>query len=456
MVLLLVCATSATPLVHADSGANATLGGNVSASDNAFASASGEKQADIYWQIRPGALFGYETPRAVYTALVEAEATDYIDHNDQAAFSVRANGHATFVTSPTSALDLAATVSTGKLNALAGRSTPDQTGTQLVAIGSGNIYSVGGTQGYSSQLAQNVRFSQSAAVNYVETDTGSATSRATQGSVGIGMTKSTDGNAFTVEVGATLVRFLTYDPGDAMRPATGRLDHELDPRASMGWRHDLSRAWSTSLTAGLQALVPYGEDRYNPTRTELKTSVSPMASAQLSYVDTWGYANVVVTHGLAPNLTLAQNTTTDSAALNAAIPLAMFESHGRPPRLTASGSIGYFRSTLEDTRTNADLGTFSGEHVDVGVAYLPRPNQIYGLRYSLAHQTGSATAGAMTASLTTNTISFTFSLRYPDRIQVRERKASVRADESDTKAVDDKRSDADIDSDTGGTTKRSD
>lgn len=422
--------TLSVATAQADSNVNATLGGNVSATDNAFASATGGKQADVFAQLRPGLLFGYETPRATYTALVEAEALDYLDHSDQASITARTVLRAAFQTTQTSSVELSANASTGKINALAGRATPEQTTGQVVPLGSGTIYQAGGGEVYSNELSRTVRFAQTLTGSIAETDIGTATTRTTQGGVTGTLAKAVEGHAFSVTLGATVVRYLQYDAGNAATgtPMTGRLDKQVVPSAVMAWRHDLNRTWSTGLGVGLSVLVPFGDDPYNPTRMLGTAAVAPIANASLNYVDDWGFANLVLTHQTSPNAFVAQNSTTDSAAASAVIPLAWVESHGRPPRFTASGAASIFRTTLLDTNTNQGLGTFVGEHADVGVSYVPRPSQTYGLRYSLVHQG----AYGATPSLTTNTISLTFALRWPEKVAVPPRKTeSVRADGSD-------------------------
>src|SRR4051794_10000991 len=96
--IVVTATTLATPgraLADAES-VNAILSGNLSATDNAFAS-NGEKQADIYAQIRPGLLFGYATPRATYSGSTEAEFLDYVINYKQLALNVRASGSASFI-----------------------------------------------------------------------------------------------------------------------------------------------------------------------------------------------------------------------------------------------------------------------------------------------------------------------------------------------------------------------
>ncbi len=429
-------------LVLADAESiNGTLSGNASATDNAFSAASGNKSPDMFLQIRPGLLFGYETPRAVYTGFTEAEALDYVAHYKEVSVTVRVGARAAFVVTPLTDIAFTLDASTGKLNALQGRSTPDQTTTTLVPAGAGDIYQVAAGESAAHTIAPSLHIGEGLGASFVETFAGGgALGRSAQASGTTSITKSYEADAFSLQVGVGYVRFLQYNPGnpDTGVPTTGRLDRQFTPNASLSWRHDISRKWSGSLSGGVAAIVPVGTDPYDLTRTYQKV-YAPTIGAQLSYVDTWGFANLAYGHAITPNLLIAQNTISDSGALNVNIPLAFVESRGQPPRYAVSGSLGYVHQQLVDTTTSAAQGSFSGEHFDLGVVFNRRPGQVFGLRYAFQHQGADAAALIPVPAVTSNTISFTFALRYPARVLVPQpKRQSVRADESDLQSPNDK------------------
>ena len=425
-------------LARADEGVNAIIAGNVSATDNANQDASGTKHPDGFVQIRPGLLFGYETPRGTYTAATDVEATEYLQHPADFAVTVHGRATAAWVVTPLTSANVALAASTGKTNILAGRQSPDQNVvTGLLPGGAGDVYQVGGGQGASHILTKTLSLSESLAADFVQTNgDAAAVTRSMQGSLALQIRRTLEENSIGLEVGATVVRLVQFIPGDAAAGVmdTGRLDKQFIPRAAVFWRHDISRRWSSNLAGGLGAIVPFGDDPYNPMTVRNRRIYTPIGGGSLNYTDVWGYAALAVAHAVAPNLLIAQNTISDTATLSAAVPIAWIERHGRTPRYTLAASAGIFRSKIVDD-TNADANaTYSGEHLDIGVAYLPGPSQTFSLRYTLAHQTASTGAGAIVAvpALTTNTISLVFTLRYPERVRVVEPKhTSVRADETD-------------------------
>jgi hypothetical protein len=71
-----------------------------------------------------------------------------------------------------------------------------------------------------------------------------------------------------------------------------------------------------------------------------------------------------------------------------------------------------------------------------GLGFSPRPGFTYGVRYEFVYQTGDDDAVMAIPGFFRNTLSFTFAIRYPDRVagaeaQKRRKNGGVRADGKD-------------------------
>jgi hypothetical protein len=142
----------------------------------------------------------------------------------------------------------------------------------------------------------------------------------------------------------------------------------------------------------------------------------PNGGGQVSYTDLWGRAVLSARRTIAPNLYLAQNTVNDGITAQVAMPLPWLVEPGQAPKLNALGTIGVDRQQLIDSNT-ADLeGKFYTFRADVSVAWMPHPNQTYAVRYEFAYQSGDSAAMVLIPKFVRNTLYFTFSLRYPDRV----------------------------------------
>src|SRR5204863_3271422 len=103
--------------------------------------------------------------------------------------------------------------------------------------------------------------------------------------------------------------------------------------------------------------------------------------------------------------------------LSLAMPLPWLdESRRRDPKLVGLGSLGLNRTQLINSETSDVESSFVVGRLDVGVGYSPKPGFTYGLRYEFIYQTGDDAAVALIPGYWRNTLSFTFSIRYPDRV----------------------------------------
>ncbi len=80
----------ASPAFADHTSAHVTATGNVAVTDNVFSvSRDANPEADVYTQLRPGALFTWETPRMIQTLEVAAEVLEYATHsNTDPSFSL--------------------------------------------------------------------------------------------------------------------------------------------------------------------------------------------------------------------------------------------------------------------------------------------------------------------------------------------------------------------------------
>jgi hypothetical protein len=184
---------------------------------------------------------------------------------------------------------------------------------------------------------------------------------------------------------------------------------------------------------------PFGTDPYATTQPLQRAEAYPIFGALVAYTDVWGHATMSVGRAVAPNFFIAENTLTDSAIVQAAIPLDWFDATPRAhdPKLSLVGSVGIERTELIDPVSANTVGRFDIARADVGFAWTPVPGQTYGIRYELLIQDGDAAAAMIEPSFTRNTLFFTFALRYPDDVTPRMPRTgdSYRSDRTDTAPV---------------------
>jgi len=156
----------------------------------------------------------------------------------------------------------------------------------------------------------------------------------------------------------------------------------------------------------------------------------------------WGRVTVSARRTVAPNLLIAMNTVDDIALAQVALPLPWLDEnpHLRQPKLLGLASIGAERTQLVDPMTSKLNGDYQVGRLDAGVTYSPRPSQTFGLRYEFVYQHASSIANSIlpdTPSYIRNTLFFTFSMRYPDRVAATlpRHQQPMRADRKDLSPV---------------------
>jgi hypothetical protein len=417
---------------------HATVAGDVAVTDNAFVTGS-NGTVDMFLELKPGLLATYETPRMIHGLDLELDALEYLSTGDRPNLLVRGGWQGFFIPGPRSTLALSANGSTGVLNTLTFQTSPDQTMIGIQPAGAADYRSGDANELLSWQSTKETRTSETAFARWSATDDGAAmptTTNSLETGLTLGFERQFWHDNVGVQVGGSFLRMELIAPPTAI--VKSRLDRQVNPRANVTWRHDLSKRWSASADGGIVYVNPVGIDPYNPMGLPRRAQPFPIFGAVLSYTDAWGHAALSANRGVAPNLYIAQNTVSDVVLATLALPLPWLDDnpHRSQPKLVGLGSLGFERSQLVDPATAMLAGSFLVARIDVGVGYMPSPGQTYGVRYELAYQHADEAAMMVTSSFVRNTVLFTFALRYPGRVAVQiPRTQSVRADRSDLEPV---------------------
>ena len=431
--------TAAAVPARADhTSVHATVVGNLAGTDNVFASsADATREADLFVQVRPGVLLAYETPRMVQELTAEVEALEFVRNSDQPSVNYHAGYRAKFDPTPRSSFTVLASGTTGQLSQLSTRTSPDMSGVMLTPPGKVDVRASDASISYSYQLTPDSRLLQSTSGRFASTnDNVSLSVTSLEAGATLGVDKSWRADALGFELGVSVLHLTRLGPvGDPT--GIDRLDQQLNPRATVSWRHDLDKHWSTSLTGGVVMINPYGTDPYNPTDTSRTRQYLPVLTGTVAYADDWGRALVTAGRAVTPNLFIAENTITDSVVASAAIPLVFAGGRRREAQYLGAASLGFAHTQLIDDMSSGSLGSFDIVHGDVGVAWTPRPGMAYGLRYEYFRQIADSSATSLFAAYSRSTIFATFAVRWPEQItvDVPRRSQSMRADRSDLSPV---------------------
>ncbi|MGE5183436.1 MAG: hypothetical protein ACM31C_15300 [Acidobacteriota bacterium] len=392
-------------------------------------------------QVRPGLLYAYDAPRMIQELLGEVEFLEYILHSDRPSVTGHASWKAFLLPGPRSDMLLSADASRGQLNALSSRNTPDQTGIGVLPSGTApiDVDSANASENLSWISSKATRTAENAFANWTATDDNQM-NRTTTSVVETGLTVSFDStfrsSSLGIQAGGSFLRLERIAPPGAMPGST--LQKQLNPRATAVFRYDIDKHWSVNLDGGAIYVNPIGSDKYNP-GVALRAATFPIFGGLLAYTETWGRAALTARRSVTPDMFIAVDTVDDTLMTQVAMPLPWLDDHphARSPKLVGMGTLAVEHAQLIDPDTSMLQGNFYLARADVGVAWTPHPGQTYGLRYQLIYQHGNGGTAILEPSFYTNTLFFTFSLRYPDRVaaQVPRRLDSVRADRKDLSPV---------------------
>jgi len=415
------------------SSLHATASGEIASTDNLFAAGSGgERQADVFFTARPGLLYAYDAPQMIHDFTAQVEVTEYLIHTQDPAINGNAGWKSLFLTGPRTQLTLSINAATGLLSVLAGRSSPDQTVATVMPTGNVNVQQADSSESLAWISSQHTRVLQGVTARYGFTDDGAGTTTDTrEAAADLGFERTFDKDTVGIDAQVSYLQLERIAPMGALLPS--RLDHQLNPRGTASWRHDLTRQWSTSVDGGVVFVNRVGTDKYNPTAPK-RGGTFGVFGGQLAYTEVWGRAMLSARRNVSPNLFLAQNTVDDAANLQLALPLPWLDDTRRNPKLAALGSVGVERTQLIDDDTGKLASDFKVAHLDLSLGWTPKPGQTYGLRYEAIYQTGDRAAVMAIPAYYRNTVFFTFSLRYPDRVigELPKRRPSIRSDRQDS------------------------
>lgn len=381
-------------------------------------------------------LFAYDSPRFIQELTAEAEFLEYVAHSDKPSVTFRSGWQGFITPGPRSEMTLGVSASTGQLNAMATRTSPDQTGINVLPPGAIDTRQGAANEYLSYQVGKDTRIGERIYGNFTATQDNDPSVKVTTEAYDTGASLSIDHSfqhdSLALEAGGQFIYLKRLDP---LRVQMGsRLDQQVNPRAVATWRHDFNREWSLNADGGGVYVNPVGTDPYNPTQTR-RAAPFPIFGGVLAYTEQWGRATFSARRAVTPNLFIAQNTVADTAIATVAMPLPWLDEtpHLRLPKLVGLGSIGFDRTQLIDPAMGDLIGKFYVTHVDLGLAWTPKPGQTYGIRYQFLYQTGDSTPTLTIPGFWSNTIFFTFSLRYPDRVAatVPHRTQSLRSDRQD-------------------------
>jgi hypothetical protein len=427
---------SAGPAWADHASIHATGTGDVAVTDNVFAAPDGSQQTDMFFQLRPGVLLAYDSPRMIHEVIAELEVLEYLQNSDQPSLNFHGGWRGVFTPGPRSQALVGVNGDTGTVSALTARATPDQTTVLVQPAGNTSIEAANATEYASFQTSRDSSISETVVAQYANTDDHQGnTEDSFQTGLVLGFERQWKADSLGVQAGASFLRLERHAPMGAM--LGDRLDRQVNPQLTVTYRHDFDRNWSANADAGAVLVNPIGTDPFDPTDMT-KTQIYPVVGVQGSYTDLWGRAALSLRRAVSPNLLIAQNTITDGALAQVSLPLPWLDdSRRREPKLVAAGTTGFERTQLIDSTTSDLVGKFDVFRLDMGLAYTPHPGQTYGLRYEYLRQTGDSTATMVVPAFSRNTVFFTFTFRYPERlaVEVPAQRNSTRADHSDLSTV---------------------
>jgi hypothetical protein len=422
---------------------HALVAGDLALTDNEFAVPSNDDpEPDVYLDIRPGVVLSSEGSRFIEQLIAQAELIEYARHADSPTYNAYGTWKGIVLPGPNTDMAFEVDGSTGEVNSLSARSSPDTTTVQVAPSGATAIRSASAFENLGYQATRETRVTQTAFAQWTATDDNApmpTTTNSFSTGVSVGAQRLFRHDTVGLSVGVTYLRLEEIAPPVTTPNNLGlgsHLQNQVNPQADVTWIHDWSRNWSTSLLLGIVYVNQIGVDPYQPTLPVAGATGYPIASATIAYTDVWGHASLRGGRAVTPDLFIAENTLTDSVTAQAAIPLYWLDPHpsAHDPKLALLGSVGYLRTDLIDSSDSSQtLGSFDVGLVDLGLTWQQSPGHVFGVRYELMIQHADAGGTLAEASFYRDTLYFTFNLRYPDDVEPKMPRTgqSYRSDRSD-------------------------
>jgi len=360
----------------------------------------------LNYQIRPGVLLSYHTRRALHELSADA-GLDGNDLSSNVTLTFRGGWRATYAVSPRSELEGGAAVSGGRVNALSTSSPANMGGPGVIPTGQVDFYSADANQSISYELTPLWNARQSAFARYLVTDADAVDTTGLELGVGLSADRVFKLTAIGFQAQGSFQRLGTQPMG---APIDNR--DQVDVRGTVRLRRDLSEKWSAALEAGVVSLVPLEAGD--------KLFYQPIVAADLAYFPVWGSAGLALRHAVAPNLFLAQNEVTDSAVINAALPLPFIAGSRFDPKLTFLTSLGLAHTRFIDLTDGSNRAAFNVFYTDAALQYSPQPNLQLAVRYQFVKQSDADTTNpdptlAMLGYVR-HTVMVSFAGRWPARL----------------------------------------
>lgn len=418
------------------------VAGDLALTDNEFAVPSSDNpQPDVYLDIRPGVILQSEGARFIDQLIAQAELIEYARHADEPTWNGYGTWKGILLPGPRTDMTFEVDGSTGQVNSLSARTPADQATIQVTQSGPAAMRSADGLEYLGYQATRETRLTQSAFGAWTATDDNAQmptlTSSTTAG-VGIGVERLFHHDTVSLNVAATYLHLEEIAPPTNVTGS--HLLNQLNPQATLSWIHDFSRKWSGSATTGVVFVNELTPDPYALQTPVAGATGYVVASALVGYTDVWGHASASIGRSVSPNLFIAENTLTDSAVLQAAVPLYWLDPRpsAHDPKLALLGSLGILRTQIINADDSSKtLGEFDVGLIDVGLTWAQSPGRTFGVRYELMFQHGNAVAAMIEPSFYKDTLFFTFNIRYPDDVMPKMPKTgqSNRSDRSDVAPV---------------------
>jgi hypothetical protein len=417
------------------------VSGDLALTDNEFAVPSNDNpEPDIFLDIRPGLMLQSEGPRFINEVIAQAELIEYARHADEPTYNAYGTWKGIVLPGPRTDMSFEVDGSTGQVNSLSARNSADQATVQVAPSGPTDVRSAAAVENVGYQATKETRVTESAFGQWSATDDNQPTPTTTNSYVtglGLGAQRLFQHDTVGLDVGLTYLRLGRIAPATDVEGS--HLQNQLNPRADITWLHDFSRRWSAGLLAGIVYVNQVGVDPYAPQLPISGATAYPVGSLLVAYTDVWGHASLSAGRAVTPNLFIAENTLTDSAVAQIAMPLYWLDPRpsAHDPKLALLGSVGVVRTELIDPEGGKTLGQFDVGLVDIGLTWTQSPGRVWGVRYELMLQRGDTVAAQIEPSFYRDTVFFTFNLRYPDDVTPRLPRAgqSVRSDRSDVAPV---------------------
>lgn len=397
------------------------LSGQLAATDNVFQVPSNSpeglpRESDVLFQLRPGALLSYATPRTTHEFTADLDGLAYARHSEAWSISGRAGWKGFFAISPRTEMLTGVGFGTGTLNTLVARSADPAAA--LAPTGNSNFISADAGQQLSHQASREVRITEHAKAQAVQTtDSSDRSNVSLEAAIGGGFDRAWRFDAFGFDLTGS---FVSFSRGDGSN-GDDRLENI---RAAGQWRHDLSRRWTSIVDGGVVVVVPLS--------TSGKSVVVPIIGGQLAYAPQWGAAGVSVSRSVIPNLFIAQNTVADTVSASVNMPLPWLSAERARPKWSAVGAVGFVRTQLIDTDRGQLASSFDIFSADLALQYAVSEASGLALRYQFVRQTGNADSLTIIQGYARNTLLLSFTHRFPSRQAAKfPVRSSLRVDRSD-------------------------